>query len=146
LTNQQPVNFPKPPPAPRPDPAIYQALGTEGVIKLLRAFYHQLSQSPVNHLFPQDPTALMAAADNSALFWVTMLGGPSLYADQHGPPMMRQRHHRFAITGAARQTWLNCWDQVLATASETLDFPAQYITGFKAWIRTFSAWIVNTAD
>ena len=63
-------SFPKPPPEPRPDPAIYQALGTDGVVQLIRAFYVEIGRSPIAHLFPGDFEALMASADNSALFWV----------------------------------------------------------------------------
>jgi truncated hemoglobin YjbI len=86
----------------------------------------------------------MKAADNNALFWVTMVGGPPLYEEKHGKPMMRQRHFRFEITGEARATWLACWEPVLAEAPRTLGFPAEHIEGFRAWITTFSAWIVNT--
>ena len=138
-------NFPKPPPEPRPDPAIYRALGTDGVVKLIRAFYLEIGRSPIAHLFPQDFEALMLSADNSALFWVTVLGGPPLYEDKHGKPLIRQRHYRFPITGEHRANWLACWEPVLAQAS-TFNFPEEHIPGFRAWINTFSAWIVNTED
>lgn len=137
------LDFPKPPPQPRPDPAIYHALGTEGVVQLIRAFYLEIGRSPIASLFPQGE-ALMASADNSALFWVTVLGGPTLYEDKHGKPLIRQRHFRFSITGDARAHWLACWEPVLAVAPTTLGFPAECIPGFRAWIHTFSAWIVNT--
>jgi len=137
------LDFPKPAPQARPDPAIYAALGTEGVTKLIRAFYLEIGRSPVAHLFPQGE-ALMASADNSALFWVTVLGGPDLYEQKHGKPLIRQRHFKFPITPEFRAHWLACWDPVLAIAPATLGFPAEHIPGFRAWINTFSAWIVNT--
>ncbi len=136
-------DFPKPPPQPRPDPAIYRALGTDGVVNLIRAFYDELGRSPIAHLFPKGE-ALIASADNSALFWVTVLGGPPLYEEKHGKPMIRYRHLRFRITGAEREHWLACWEPVLATAPEKFGFPSEHIPGFRAWITTFSAWIVNT--
>jgi hemoglobin len=138
-------DFPKPPPEPRPNPAIFEALGVEGVKKLIRMFYEEIGRSPVAKLFPTDHDALMASADNSALFWVTMLGGPPLYEQKHGKPMIRQRHLRFVITGKDREHWLACWEPVLATAPQTLGFPEEHIPGFRAWINTFSAYIVNTA-
>lgn len=138
------LDFPKPPPAPRPNPAIFEALGVEGVQRLIRAFYDEIAISSIAHLFPREPEALREAADNNALFWVTMLGGPPLYEERHGKPMMRQRHFRFPITGEARATWLACWEPILAEAPRTLGFPAEHIEGFRAWITTFSAWIVNT--
>jgi len=140
------LDFPKPAPEPRPDPAIFLALGVSGVTKLIRAFYTEIGRSPIAHLFPQDPEALMASADNSALFWVTVLSGPPLYEEKHGKPLIRQRHYRFPITAEARAHWLACWEPVLADAPHTLGFPAQHIPGFKAWVYTFSAWIVNTKD
>jgi len=136
------LDFPKPPPSPRPHPAIFEALGVEGVQRLIRAFYEEIGHSPIAHLFPRDHDALMASADNAALFWVTMLGGPPLYENKHGKPMIRQRHFRFAITGDDRAEWLKCWDPVLA-APDT-GFPSEHIPGFRAWINTFSAYIVNT--
>lgn len=138
------MGFPKPPPQPRPHPAIYEALGTDGVTRMIRAFYDEIGRSPVAHLFPQGEE-LTASADNSALFWVTVLGGPELYEAKHGKPLIRQRHFRFAITPEARSHWLACWGPVLATAPEKLGFPAEHIAGFRAWVETFSAWIVNTA-
>lgn len=137
-------DFPKPPPAPRPNSAIFEALGVAGVQRLIRAFYTEIGRSSIAHLFPQEPDKLMKAADNNALFWVTMMGGPPLYEEKHGKPMMRQRHFRFPVTGEARATWLACWEPVLAAAPRTLGFPAEHIEGFRAWITTFSAYIVNT--
>ena len=139
------LDFPKPPPEPRPHPAIFQALGVAGVQKLIRAFYEEIGRSPIAPLFPRGHDALMASADNSALFWVTMLGGPPLYEERHGKPMIRQRHFRFVITGDDRAHWLACWEPVLATAPQVFGFPAEHIPGFRAWINTFSAYIVNTA-
>ena len=137
-------DFPKPPPVPRPDPLIYQAIGTRGVVRLIKEFYAEIARSPIAHLFPQEPDALMASAENSALFWVNVLGGPPLYAEKHGPPMIRQRHDRFAISPQSREHWLACWDAVLPRAPELVGFPQACIPGFRAWINTFSAFIVNT--
>lgn len=138
------MGFPKPPPQPRPHPAIFEALGVEGVTKLIRLFYDEIGRSPVAALFPTDPEALQASADNSALFWVTILGGPDLYEQKHGKPLIRQRHFRFTLTPEARLHWLASWKPVLAVAPEVLGFPAEHIPGFVAWVETFSAWIVNT--
>ncbi|HUX42429.1 MAG TPA: hypothetical protein VMV83_14770 [Rectinemataceae bacterium] len=137
-------DFPKPPAEPRPHAAIFETLGVAGVQRLIRAFYTEIGRSSIAHLFPQDPEELMKAADNNALFWVTMVGGPPLYEEKHGKPMMRQRHFRFPVTGEARAVWLACWEPVLAEAPRSLGFPAEHIEGFRAWITTFSAYIVNT--
>lgn len=127
-----------------PDPGIYRALGTEGLRNLLRAVYHKLGASSIAGLFPSDPVALQAAADKSSLFFVGICGGPPLYEQAHGSPKMRQRHAPFAITEEARLVWLRCWDEVLATAPETLGFPEEHRAGFQDYLTKFSLWMVNT--
>lgn len=138
------TGFPKPAPQPRPDAAIFQALGETGVRQMIRDFYEELGRSTVAHLFPRGE-ALRDSADNSALFWVTVLGGPELYEQKHGKPLIRQRHFRFAITPAEREVWLSCWPPTLEKAIAHLGFPPEHRDGFLAWVETFSAWIVNTA-
>lgn len=137
------MGFPKPAPQPRPHPAIFQALGAEGVQQMIRDFYDELGRSKVASLFPQG-AALRESADNSALFWVTVLGGPELYEQKHGKPLIRQRHFRFTISPAEREVWLSCWPPALEKAVMHLGFPPDHQESFMAWVRTFSAWIVNT--
>ncbi len=127
-----------------PDPAIYRALGTEGIRDLLRAVYQRLGASPIAGLFPGDPAALEAAADKSSLFFVGICGGPPLYEQKYGAPKMRQRHAAFTITDEARLVWLSCWDEVLKTAPQTLGFPEEHRDGFQDYLAKFSLWMVNT--
>ena len=135
-----------PPSLEPPHPAIFAALGVDGITALVRAVYRNIGQSPIASMFPQGEAALMAAADKSALFWVTICGGPPLYAETYGPPMMRKRHFGFAITAEARTQWLACWDPVLETAPEQFGFPSEHLAGFKAWMEGFAGWMVNTED
>ena len=58
--------------------------------------------------------------------------------------MMRARHLRFVITPAARVEWLACFERVLARAPERYGFPAEHLPGFRAFLRDFSLWMVNT--
>lgn len=127
-----------------PDPAIYRALGADGIRDLLRAVYRKLGASPIAGLFPADPAALEAAADKSSLFFVGICGGPPLYEQRYGAPKMRQRHAPFPITDEARLVWLRCWEEVLATAPEALKFPAEHREGFQDYLTKFSLWMVNT--
>ena len=127
-----------------PDPGIYRTMGAEGIRNLLRAVYRKLGASTIAGLFPQDPAALEAAADRSSLFFVGICGGPPLYEQAYGSPKMRQRHASFAITDGARLVWLGCWEEVLADAPATLNFPAEHRDGFKDYLEKFSLWMVNT--
>jgi truncated hemoglobin YjbI len=57
---------------------------------------------------------------------------------------MRARHLAFVITPRAREEWLGCFDRVLADAPARYGFPAQHLPGFRAFLRDFSLWMVNT--
>jgi hemoglobin len=127
-----------------PHPAIFQALGAEGIRDLLRAVYQRLGTSSIAGLFPKEAEALQNAADKSALFFVGICGGPPLYEQAYGAPKMRLRHANFAITDEARVVWLSCWEEVLKTAPETLGFPREHLNSFRDYLVTFSKWMVNT--
>ena len=60
--------------------------------------------------------------------------------------MMRARHLAFVITPRAREEWLACFERVLAQAPERYGFPAEHLPGFRAFLRAFSLWMVNTED
>lgn len=131
-----------PPRVAAPDPAIYEAMGEANIFAMLEDFYLELEKSPLRAMFPRD---MVKASQKSAAFFVGLLGGPPLYHQRYGNPMMRARHMPFVIDEAARQEWLACFDRVLAAAPEKYDFPADYIPGFRAFLDGFSGWMVNTA-
>jgi hemoglobin len=117
-------------------------MGEENIFAMMRDFYLELEKSSVSHLFPKD---MMAAADRSAAFFVGLLGGPPLYHQLYGNPMMRARHMPFVIDEAARIEWLRCFSLVLEDAPIRYNFPAQHLLGFWAFLEGFSTWMVNTA-
>ena len=133
-----------PPKVVTPSPEIYAAMGEENIFAMLRDFYVELSESAVSHLFPQNPDALMEAADKSGAFFVGLLGGPPLYHQRHGNPMMRARHMPFIIDEAARLEWLRCFAEVLEDAPARYNFPPEHLLGFWAFLDGFSSWMVNT--
>ena len=73
------------------------------------------------------------------------MGGPPLYFEKYGPPRMRARHLPFEIDEEARQVWLLCFDKILNGAPEKYDFPPQHLEGFRKFLESFSAWMVNKA-
>lgn len=126
------------PPPPRD---VYAQMGEENIRRMLSDFYSELEQSPLRHMFPKD---MEAASQKSADFFIGLLGGPPLYHQRHGNPMMRARHLPFAIDMQARQIWLDCFETVLASAEEDYAFPAERLPQFIAFLRGFSHWMVNT--
>jgi hemoglobin len=141
--NDRPIYVPPggPPRVSPPSPEIYKAMGEANIFAMMADFYRELEASPIRHMFAAD---MQAASERSAAFFVTLLGGPPLYHQRYGPPMMRARHMPFPIDEAARRIWLACFDRVLENAPTAYNFPAEHISGFRAFLDGFSTWMVNT--
>ena len=139
----RPVFVPAIDPAKIPPPSreIYGRMGEANVFRMMEDFYRELERSSLRPLFPAD---MVAASKRSAAFFVGLLGGPPLYHQRYGNPMMRARHLPFAITLGARQEWLACFERVLARAPERYEFPPEHLAGFRAFLEAFSLWMVNT--
>lgn len=131
-----------PPQGPGPNPEIYSIMGEENIFRMMLDLYKELEKSEVRHLFPAD---MEQASKKSGAFFVTILGGPPLYFQQFGPPRMRARHLPFEIDETARHVWLRCFDKVLEDAGAKYNFPEQHLQGFKDFLKSFSAWMVNKA-
>jgi hemoglobin len=131
-----------PPQGPGPSREIYSIMGEANIFRMMADFYRELEASELRSLFPED---MEAASKKSAAFFVTVLGGPPLYMQMYGPPRMRARHLPFEIDERARQTWLACFDRVLDGADAKYRFPLEHMAGFREFLRSFSAWMVNKA-
>lgn len=129
-----------PPQVDSPSHEIYAAMGEENIFRMLEDFYLELEKSSVREMFPPN---MVAASKKSAAFFVGLLGGPPLYHQTYGPPMMRARHLPFAIDDQARKVWLACFDTVLENAPTAYNFPAEHLLGFKNFLSEFSKWMVN---
>lgn len=130
-----------PPRVSAPSPEIYAAMGQENIFAMLADFYEALEASEIREMFPRD---MKRASRKSAAFFVGLLGGPPLYHQKYGNPMMRARHTPFPIDETARQVWLACFDAVLANAPEKYNFPAEHLPQFREFLVGFSGWMVNT--
>lgn len=42
------------------------------------------------------------------------MGGPQLYIEEYGHPVLRRRHRPFSIGAVEREQWLLCMDRALA--------------------------------
>ena len=131
-----------PPQGPGPNSEIYRIMGEANIFAMISDLYKELEKSEVRNLFPVD---MEAASKKSALFFVTLLGGPPLYLQKYGPPRMRARHLPFEIDEHARQIWLECFERVLENADAKYQFPVQHLEGFRDFLKGFSAWMVNKA-
>lgn len=83
--------------------------GAEAVRSLVQRFYQLMDELPeaygIRKLHPKD---LQGSEEKLFLFLSGWLGGPQLYVEQHGHPMLRRRHFPFPIGEAERDQWLLC--------------------------------------
>lgn len=88
--------------------------GDAGVRKLVDRFYDLMDEVPEYHgirkMHPQD---LSASRDKLYRFLSGWLGGPPLYIEKYGHPMLRARHLPFPIGIDERDAWLACMLQAM---------------------------------
>ena len=129
-----------PPQVAPPSREIFSVMGEENIFRMLADFYAELEQSSIRAMFPRD---MERASRKSAMFFVGLLGGPPLYHEKYGSPMLRARHTHFPIDEEAREVWVDCFEKVMVGASEKYNFPAEHLPIFQTFIREFSGWMVN---
>ena len=116
-------------PRPTPERTPYDLLGGDAALRrVVERFYALMDEVPEYHgvrkLHPED---LKGSADKLYWFLSGWLGGPPLYAQKIGHPMLRARHLPFAIGKAERDQWLACMAQALAECG--VEPP-----GFREWL------------
>lgn len=95
--------------------SLYEHMGGAPVLrKVVEAFYPKVQAHPLlGPLFPED---ILPVMEKQILFLTQFFGGPSLYSDQYGHPMMRARHMPFPITRERADAWLACMKEALEEA------------------------------
>ncbi len=89
----------------------FEAIGEDMLHQLVDAFYDRVARHP--DLAPIFPSDLTETARKQKQFLTQFLGGPPLYTEEHGHPMMRARHLPFEITPKRGNAWLSCMDQAM---------------------------------
>ncbi|CAM4083482.1 group 2 truncated hemoglobin YjbI [Saccharibacillus endophyticus] len=91
---------------------IYQQLGeSDGLRSIIETFYGNVVREPLlAPLFPEDMGPVM---EKQQQFLTQFFGGPPLFSEQHGHPMMRARHMRFPVTNERADAWLACMNASL---------------------------------
>lgn len=92
-------------------PTPFDAITEERLHRLVDAFYRRVGQHPdLAPIFPQD---LTETARKQKQFLTQYLGGPHLYTEEHGHPMLRARHMPFKITPLRAKAWLACMQEAM---------------------------------
>ncbi|MFJ7976102.1 globin domain-containing protein [Peribacillus sp. JNUCC 23] len=95
------------------NPIPFEVIGEALLYKLIDVFYDNVSQHP--ELKPIFPEELSETVRKQKQFMTQYLGGPSLYTEEHGHPMLRARHLPFEITPSRAEAWLSCMRQAMDT-------------------------------
>jgi hemoglobin len=104
----------------KPTLTHYQRIGgAEKVRALVQHFYQLMDELPeaygIRKLHAEE---LQNARDKLFKFLTGWMGGPQLYVEQYGHPMLRARHLPFSISSAERDQWLLCMNQALSEVVE----------------------------
>lgn len=95
----------------------YEVIGQERLYNMIDYFYKLVQQDDrINYLFPGD---FEETSRKQKQFLTQFLGGPSLYTEEHGHPMLKRRHMEFRITTYERDAWL----ENMHKAIEAAEFP-----------------------
>jgi hemoglobin len=89
----------------------YEEIGAEKLSELIDLFYSKVAVHPV--LYPIFPDDLTETARKQKQFMTQYLGGPNLYSEEHGHPMMKARHMPFPITPERADAWLSCMSEAM---------------------------------
>ena len=94
---------------------LYAALGGAAAIRrLVEAFYPRVQGHP--DLAPLFPADIRPVLERQYRFLTQLLGGPPLYSELYGPPMLRARHLPHAVSPRSRDAWLACMAEAVAEA------------------------------
>lgn len=93
----------------------YERMGGEDAVrKLVDRFYELMNEDEeVSDVRDMHAKSLRVSREKLYLFLSGWLGGPDLYVEKYGHPMLRRRHLPFVIGVSERDQWLKCMDTAL---------------------------------
>ena len=118
----------------------YDLIGEEKLSNLVNAFYLRVGKHP--ELIPIFPEDLTETARKQKQFLTQFLGGPPLYTEEHGHPMMRARHLAHIITPTRAKAWLSC----MSEAMDAVQLQGPVRDQFFARLTMTARHMVNTED
>jgi hemoglobin len=121
-------------------PTPFEAIGEKKLHELIDAFYRRVGKHPeLTPIFPKD---LSETARKQKQFQTQYLGGPPLFSEEHGHPMMRARHLPFEITPKRAQAWLSC----MRAAMDEVGLDGSIRQEYYARLAMTAQHMINTPD
>ncbi len=102
---------------------LYEAIGGDATVRALTDRFYALMKTTPEGKASLDvhPPDLTNARDRLYDYLTGYLGGPPVYMEKYGHPMLRRRHFVAPIGPEERDSWLFCFRQAL---EETVENPA----------------------
>jgi hemoglobin len=125
----------------RDSPTPYDRIGGgDNVRGLVERFYDLMDLDPAYaRLRHVHGASLEGAREKLYLFLSGWLGGPPLYVERFGHPMLRARHLPFAIGDEERDQWMACMIQ----AMEETEVPQEIRGPLQGAFRKTADWMRN---
>ena len=122
-------------------PTPYEMVGGEANLRaLVDRFYDLMELEPrYAELRAAHGSTLEHAREKLFMFLSGWLGGPPLYTDKFGHPMLRARHLPFSIGTVERDQWIACMGQAMAE----LEVPEPFRLGLLGNLYKTADWMRN---
>lgn len=110
----------------------YQRIGgAEKVRALVHRFYQIMDELPESYgIRKMHAEDLHNSEDKLFKYLTGWMGGPQLYIQEYGHPMLRRRHLPFAISVSERDQWLLCMNKALQEEVEDEALRKELATAF----------------
>ncbi|MGZ5040250.1 MAG: group II truncated hemoglobin [Usitatibacter sp.] len=121
-------------------PTPYGLIGGDAKVReLVERFYDLMELEPgYRRLREVHGPSLAGAREKLYLFLSGWLGGPPLYTDRFGHPMLRARHLPFSIGNEERDQWMACMVQAMEETEVPQELRQALATAFQKtadWMR-----------
>jgi hemoglobin len=93
---------------------LYEAIGGDATVRALtRRFYELMDLPEAARCRAIHPPDLSGSEEKLYEYLTGWLGGPPIYVEKRGHPMLRRRHFIAEIGAAERDEWLLCFTRAL---------------------------------
>ncbi len=111
----------------------YERIGGEATVRaLVDRFYDHMDELPevwdIRKMHAED---LAGSRQKLFDFLSGWRGGPQLYVEKHGQPLLRRRHLPFPINDQARDQWMHCMQRALTEVVEDAGLRDELLRAFQ---------------
>jgi hemoglobin len=98
-----------------PGKTPYEELGGDAKLReMVDRFYDLMDLEPAYAgIRKLHPPSLETSREKLYMFLSGWMGGPGLYMEKYGHPMLRARHLPFAIASSERDQWMECMQRAM---------------------------------